>query len=250
MTSSIFPALIFIVLLNACIIAPPVTENTQATYWFSQGFYAYLGNVTLFILQTELPGVSQDTPISPQFWTLRVEFGLYLLVLLLGFLKEIRGFIWLTGALSLYFILGFGGSGVKLLSAILSFCFGASACHYAKIIPLRNIYMLAAAMIFGTCLFYPTLSLLPLTLAALAYLICWVAVLPVKWMNDSEKYVDPTYGLYLSSFFIGQLLLQYIPIRWDAYSLFGVTMLLGLSYGYFSWHFLEKRMLSMANRRP
>jgi peptidoglycan/LPS O-acetylase OafA/YrhL len=244
-SARIFPGLILIVIVTALMIGPLVTDIPD--YWRKQELYIYIAsNITLFCQQYALPGITYGSKINPQFWTLRVEFALYLVVLVLGFCKRLNVFFVLSIALSLSFLLPLTPEQIKLFSAILSFCFGASAYLLADKIMLKNSYAFAAAIILASC-FY-TLCV-PIAVLAVGYLICWAAAAPVKWMHHFGKYGDASYGMYLSSFLIQWLLVRYVPIHWQCYSLFPASLLLAAGYGYHSWHMLEKPALAWAKKR-
>src|SRR5215470_3554312 len=86
----IFPGLFVATLMSAFILSPLVTTLPLGAYLSRPEPYTYvLGNTLLDQTVHELPGVSfVDNPVGHEIngslWTLRLEFTMYLMVLVLG----------------------------------------------------------------------------------------------------------------------------------------------------------------------
>ena len=89
----IFPALFVVVLLAAFVLGPLVSRLPAAEYLQSPETWRYLRNIGLWIGYW-LPGVFEGLPfpraVNGSLWTLPVEFGMYLMVALVGVLCQGR----------------------------------------------------------------------------------------------------------------------------------------------------------------
>lgn len=83
----IFPALLVVVSISACVLGPVVTNYSLNDYYNDQLFAEYFRNFLLDI-RFALPGVfstnTYPTAVNGSLWTLPVEAAMYLLVLLSG----------------------------------------------------------------------------------------------------------------------------------------------------------------------
>lgn len=88
----IFPALILVVVLSACVLGPLVTTMSPKEYFAAPLFWSYFMNIKLYIIYA-LPGVFEENiypnAVNGSLWSLPAEFFMYLLVLGSGILARI-----------------------------------------------------------------------------------------------------------------------------------------------------------------
>jgi len=117
----IFPGLFIATLISAFVLGPLVTTLPLGAYLSRPEAYEYvIGNTLLDQSVHELPGVSfADNPvgleINGSLWTLRLEFTMYLMVLVLGLLRLLT---------------------VRVAFVLL--VFGVACLHFEMLYPLEN----------------------------------------------------------------------------------------------------------------
>ena len=96
-TLRIFPALFVCTVLSVCVLGPLLTEVTQTEYWKSEHTRGYFTNLYLYITYY-LPGVftSNKLPnaVNGSLWSLPVEFAMYLLIVIIGFVRAPKWGVW------------------------------------------------------------------------------------------------------------------------------------------------------------
>jgi len=90
---------------------------------------------------------------------------------------------------------------------------------------------------------YYTLSIFPF-----AVLIIYLGLLPNKLLPKFAKYGDPSYGIYLFSFPIQQVILYMNP-SWHPILIFLSTLLIITPIAYALWHCVEKPILKFKRER-
>ena len=74
-----------------------------------------------------------------------------------------------------------------------------------------------------------------------------IAIANIKaFTNDIHKYGDYTYGIYIFSFPIQQIIIS-LNLANTAVQLFFLTLLAVIPLSILSWHFIEKKMLRLKN---
>ena len=257
----IFPALFVVVLLAAFVLGPLVSRLPIAEYLQSPETWVYLRNLRLWIVYW-LPGVFEGLPfpraVNGSLWTLPVEFGMYLMVALVGVLC--RGRAWASAA-------------VFALFAVLAIAWlpGQTAPIALYAMDLRTFVMLGTYYFAGAViaafglerrLTAPLLSFLLLALLATWWepraftAVLWVA-LPAAAIalgrsgNRVSAWVsakgDFSYGLYIYAFPVQQTLVMLWPnppILPYIAAVFVVTLALAVA----SWHWVERPALGLKAR--
>lgn len=192
-------------------------------------------------------------------WTIGYEFRCYLLLPIFGLLGLSRR-PWLTVALLIaalaatwalpadyggsrliVFVLGGLGRWPRLLS-----CFAGGMAIYAfrNAIPRSGWLALAAVALLvvacrsslGWAIAFPIAG---------TYLIMWTAYLPLG-LSNFARHGDFSYGVYLYSFFIQQVLVQAFHGTVSPLRLFWVSLPISLLIGILSWHGIERHFLRTA----
>jgi peptidoglycan/LPS O-acetylase OafA/YrhL len=251
------PLLIMVCFVSVIFIGPFFTTLSFKEYIFNSYTWTYFRNIFPATgIQFNLPGVfstyTSENGVNGSLWTLIVEERLYLLLGAILFLPKYNKTI-------LYFI-----------AAVLNCCYLINVIFHQNFIPFINTsagfyailflnggvvfllninfgkqpvkYMLAGFLFFLLSIVFPLL--LFLQLYALPVLILSAARVRC-FTNKTGKYGDFTYGIYLFSFPVQQMLNSVESIRGNPYKIFFTTMLFVVPFSVISWHLVEKKMLQL-----
>ncbi|MBV2207734.1 MAG: acyltransferase [Pseudomonas sp.] len=255
----IFPALAVSVLLGVLVIGPLATQLPLADYWSGPQTLGYLGNIAL-LTQFQLPGVFVDNPfpntVNGSLWTLPYEVLMYASVVLLGMLGLFSRRMALLGlalliATQFYLIPAFDLQSDllrKFTRLGVFFYFGAVLYLYRH--RIRWSWKIAVPLL-ATSLLSAGHGIWPLVHSlTLPYLVIYLAHLRIPRLAGFGKAGDFSYGLYIFSFPLQQLLMY-----WSAGSLPLLPfMVLGFSASLLaavlSWHLVEAPALALKRYLP
>lgn len=260
----IFPGLFMATLMSAFVLGPLVTDLPLGSYLSRAETYQYVvGNTLLDQSVHELPGVwFADTPvgleINGSLWTLRSEFMMYLMVLMLGVLQlltlrmsllllgfgvvslhfnildELEKWGWLFQLLSGWaWLLGFFAAGMILYKlrhtrvfdgriALLAFA------GLALSIPLRQFILLFP--LFG------------------CYLALWLALTPRLPVIRVARFGDLSYGLYIYGWPVEEGVMWLSGGRAAWWQIFLIALPATSAIAFLSWHLVERPMLRLKPR--
>ena len=257
----IVPALACVTLFVLLVLGPIFSTVSHAQYFQDRRILAYLGNVSIFFLSYNLPGLWVHNPYpattNAPLWTLPMEFIAYLAVAgagITGLIK--RKFSYIPAVLvvialthifsTILFTLGieFQNHGSFYLLGNLAFFATGSFLYLRRedIIYSDKLALVALAVIIFSVLvpwqFY-------LELIALPYLVIYLALIPTRHLQQFAKYGDFSYGMYIYAW----------PLQQAAYGVTGGSLspLMSLVYAYplavalaaISWHGIEKHALKL-----
>lgn len=208
-------------------------------------------------LRDVLPGAFATNPyprsVNGSLWTLPVELRLYLIVAIIGTVGLIARRVTFALAAGAVIVAGVLWPDWLLLSphdaairrAVPLFAFGSFAWLVRERLPVSLLVAtLAGAMVLVDpqglgrgALFGPLFTYLVLTVA-LHRRLQWPAF---------NKLGDYSYGIYVYSFPLQQLLVQRNP-EWRPEMLFAVTMILVTGLAALSWHAVERPLLGLKRR--
>lgn len=252
----IFPGLFAALLISAFVIGPVVTALTLAAYFQRTEVYAYVvGNAALNLAIHELPGVlfannPAGLEVNGSLWTLRYEFMMYLMVMLLGMarLLELR---WLLAVLAL----GLAYHHIEAL-AFLDALGGWVLAFFAVgmvLYKLRGTSVfddrIALAALAGLALSVPLRQFIPLFPLFGGYLAIYLALdrrLPVI---PATRFGDLSYGLYIYGWPAEEMVVWASGGRASWWQVFLIALPLAGLIAFLSWRFVEQPMLRLKPRR-
>lgn len=264
----IFPGLVTVVFLSIIVLGPLVTTRRLPDYFADFETFTYLKNCLLFRSQTQLPGVFLTNPVGPQvngsLWTLVYEFSFYLLLLFCyqtGFLRLrfLNLVLFLTGLAALPFLKqlpiyynyypSVNMSPGDLIRFLLFFWSGVLAFLYKDRVQYTGFGAFVAAIgCVGLMAFRQYTLFYSLLYILWPYLLFYLAYLPGS-LNRFGKWGDFSYGIYIYSFPIQQLIVALYPTI-SGFILMGSAALGVAPLAWMSWFWIESPALRWAKLRP
>ena len=254
----IFPGLIVAIIVTILMMGL-VSSLRYRDYITHPETVSYFNNVLLLRTQYSLPGVFTNniypSAVNGSLWTLAYEFFMYFAVAVLGvfsLLKKRRvEYVWVIllllnilsvikpGALSfsIFYL------DMQLVAQMgLMFFSGVLLQIYDKKIIYKNAYWLVSLLLFfiGATLL-PSLTA-PLGGILLAYGIVGFAKKP--YFYKFGKYGDFSYGLYVYSFPVQQLV-WYFTKTTSPIKMFALSFSVSLFLGVVSWYLVESRFIKL-----
>jgi peptidoglycan/LPS O-acetylase OafA/YrhL len=260
-TLRIFPGVFMATLVSAFVFGPLVTNLPLGAYLSQPEPYQYVvGNTLLDQTVHELPGLRfVDNPvgleINGSLWTLRLEYAMYLMVLVLGVLR------WLT-----------------LRSAILLLAFGVACLRFGMLDELERwgwlfhllsdwgwlvgffaagmvLYKLRHTRIFdgrvallalaGLVLSIPLRQFIALFPVFGCYLALWLALSPRLPVIRAARFGDLSYGLYIYGWPVEQMVMWLSGGRAPWWQVFLIALPSASAIAFLSWHLVESPMLRL-----
>ena len=265
----IFPGLFVATLLSAFVLAPLVTTLWPSAFLNRPEPYEYVvGNTLLDQTVHELPGVMfVNNPvgleINGSLWTLRLEFAMYLMVLVLGLLRlltvPIAILLLALGMACLHFEmlnpLEKWGWFFQLLSGwgwLVAF-FAAGMVLYK----LRNTRIfdgrVALLALAGLVLSVPARQFILLFPLCGCYLGLWLALTPRLPVIPVARFGDLSYGIYIYGWPVEQGVVWLLGGRAAWWQVFLLALPATATLAFLSWHLVERpalRLKPAARRSP
>ena len=252
----IFPALIVVVALSMLVLGPLVTSLPVGAYISSPQTWAYALNVPL-LAQYELPGVFDSAvharpAVNGSLWTLGVEFCCYLGVLALRWVPGRWRGVPLRGVLAVVALVGLGvvtGLGGALGSSAELCAFFAAAAAVRLLVPAAWLRWPAGVVALAVLLLAAGTPLQQVALwIALPVLVIVVGTGSLPVLRRAARFGDFSYGLYLWSYPVQQLVLEVLgrlPTAANLALVVTVTLLLAVA----SWWLVERPALRWKDPR-
>jgi peptidoglycan/LPS O-acetylase OafA/YrhL len=256
----IFPALIVVILLSACVLGPLLTRLSWPEYFANRQFWDYFNNIRL-CSRYNLPGVFETNfykyAVNGSLWSLPVEFFCYILVAAIGMgLKGFRRYTFLVvaaaaGAAALYRPYYHGPQVViyatDAFSAaeVIPFFFVGAAIRAFRI-PVRS--DVALLLLLGLVAAMGNIS--PILFQSLMWIVIAYVTIAVgreetpvvrRW----GRFGDFSYGLYLYAFPASQLIVALCSNKIEIHILISAVTLICLIFSAASWHLVERRALRL-----
>jgi len=253
------PLLIIVCILTVFLLGPFFTNLPVLKYFSNIRTWTYFRNVfPLTGMQFNLPEVFGnyigEKGVNGSLWTLVVEERLYLVLGVVIFLPVYNKYFWylLVGGINICYLIN-----VVSRQNILPY-FNNSTMFYALLFInssvmyllefnfVKNLtrYLVAGVLLFLLTLILPAflflqLYLIPVIILSISQIKCFA--------NGAGKYGDFSYGIYVFSFPVQQMLVSIKILKENPYMQFLVTLLLVLPVAVLSWHFVEKKFLTFKN---
>jgi peptidoglycan/LPS O-acetylase OafA/YrhL len=251
----IFPGLFAALLVTAFVIGPLVTALPLAEYLGRDEIYAYVvGNALLNTTAHTLPGVLMvDNPVGLELngslWTLRYEFMMYLMVMVLGALRLLD-----LRALLALLALGLACHQVAALGALGMFGwllpFFAMGMVLAKLRHRRifddRLVLLAAIGLTLTVVYGQLIALFALFGGYLTLFLAFDRRLPLL---RAARFGDLSYGIYIYGWPVTALLMRASGGTLAWWQLFALALPLAALTALLSWHLVEAPALSLKPKR-
>ncbi len=252
------PLLIVWCLVAIFIVGFLFTSLSTTNYFTNKDTWAYLKTVLpVFGIRFTLPEVFSnniaENGVNGSLWTLVIEERLYLFIALVFLFRSSAKafFISIIVLLNIVYYIsttsleGSFLSGLNTSSSFYSIIFlNASLLYFLKIEFSKSI---SALLVCSSILLVGSFLGLDF-LKVIAIPIFIIAISQIKSItNKVGKYGDFTYGIYIFSFPVQQILIATKCVS-NPFALFFYTMLIVLPLAIISWHLLEKKMMGLKNK--
>lgn len=252
------PLLIFTCLLTVFLLGPIFTDLTIPDFFLNSKTWTYFRNVFPALgIQFSLPGVFLknigESGVNGSLWTLIVEERLYLLMSFLFLFKKqnswyITFYVLFINVIYLYNHFSYSGEMIPLMDTnafYYSLVFLNSALLFILKIDLAKFLypiILLSSMVTILGIIFQNSDFL--FLFSFPFLINGIA--QIKGItNHAGRYGDFTYGIYVFSFPVQQMLISKGIAISHPYLLFIISSAIVIPMAIASWHLLEKKFLRM-----
>jgi peptidoglycan/LPS O-acetylase OafA/YrhL len=248
----IFPGLLVASLISALVLAPLVTTLEPGAFFSQPAPYRYVLGTTLLSTKVhELPGVEfvknpVGLEINGSMWTLRYEFMMYLMVLALGTVRQLRVPV----------LLGLFALGLACLEFEHRFAFlGGWGWLLAFFTAGMILYKLRGTRIFdgrvallalaGLILSVPLRQFIPLFPVFGCYLALWLALNPRLPALPAARWGDLSYGLYIYGWPVEEGVIWMLGGRGFWWQVLVLALPVTAALAALSWHFVERPALRL-----
>lgn len=255
----IFPALAVSTLFTTFIVGPLATDLSLSEYLLSSQTIRYLSNVAL-VTQFHLPGVFNENPfpdtVNGSVWTLPYEALMYTVLLVLGLLKLFGRIAILAVPMALIFIhfhlapnLGLESDTLRKITRLGMFFFMGSALYlYRKIVPWN--WKVALVLLVLSLLSARTEWWFFVHVLTLPYLTIYLAHLKIPRLSRFGRYGDFSYGIYIFSFPVQQLLVHWLNPQLALPAFMAISLAASIAIAALSWHLIESPALRLKRFLP
>lgn len=259
----ILPGLAGVTLFTALILGPLVTTQSLREYFTSSEVFSYLGNVWVFSIKFDLPGVFTNNPIpgitNGSLWTLPYEFLAYISLTMLGVFgllgNKRRLLVIVVATVATLFALAqvypvgkphlLNMEMIWIAKYLSFFAAGMFLNLLSHRIGLSYRYALAALVVMLLSPYLP--GGFVLLLGSFSYLVIYLALMPTKHLHRFGEHGDFSYGMYLYAWPIQQLLVYKFTDIGPIALILGATPIV-IALGWASWRLIEKPSLAHKKR--
>lgn len=255
----IFPALTVSVLLTTLIVGPLATELPLREYLSRDQTIRYLSNIAL-VTQFHLPSVFTANPfpdtVNGSVWTLPYEVMMYSALLILGALRVFgRTAVMLIplGLVLIHFhiapVLEIESDMLRKTTRLGMFFFSGAALYmFRDRLPWN--WKVALGMLAVTLLSARTEWWLYFHVLTLPYLTIYVAHLSIPSLSRFGRHGDFSYGIYIFSFPLQQLLMHWFGTQISFLTFVAVSLAGSIALAVLSWHLIESPALRLKRYLP
>ena len=255
----IFPALAVSTLFTAVIVGPLATELSLSEYLLNSQTVRYLSNIALFT-QFHLPGVFTANPfpdtVNGSVWTLPYEALMYTMLLMLGLLKLFGRVAVVAVPIGLMFIhfhlapnLGLESDILRKVTRLGMFFFIGSALYlYRNVLPWN--WKIAVVLLTLSLIGARTEWWFLVHVLTLPYLTIYLAHLRIPRLSRFGRYGDLSYGIYIFSFPVQQLLMHWLDPHISLPAFMAISLVASIAIAALSWHLIESPALRLKRFLP
>ncbi|SEF94487.1 Peptidoglycan/LPS O-acetylase OafA/YrhL, contains acyltransferase and SGNH-hydrolase domains [Halpernia humi] len=257
----LYPALLGLMVFTFLLI-PILYDGNHLTSAIKNYWHYAIGGLSLYNVKYFIPGVFELNPykgaINGSLWTIAYEFSIYMLLVFLYFFRSRRvsiiilsiGFFlsyWLfqnesTFAYQIFLKINLDAVQLYRLS---TYFLAGSLITFLDFKIINSIYsrlglflILIVSLVFN---FYREIA--PF---ALPLLIILLGILNTKYINSlGAKIGDISYGVYVYGFLVQQIFMNYFNL--NPLELMFLSLIITYILAYFSWHFIEEKMMKYKN---
>lgn len=252
----LLPGLFVLSVLVCFVLGPLVTDRALSAYFGAPVTWLYVPFTTFFHPDLVLPGVFSSNPnkdeIVTAIWTLRYEVVCYVVLAFVGVLIGLRKSSLFTLMVAAVLV-GYGV--ITYLSPLRDIAFVNHLMHFGLsffIGMVCFVYRSDIVLHWGIGIGALLLAIIghvsfgkfaePLVIAAMAYIVLWLAYVPTGLIRRYNKVGDYSYGVYIYHYPVQQSLMFWIG-GFSPIGLFMASMPLVFGLAILSWVFIERPAL-------
>lgn len=262
----IYPGLCVAILLSVLACGFVFTELPAKDFFAQKATWRYLATNMVMLGRESytLPGTFISHPaagiVNGSLWSLPVEIRMYLIlgaawIALSTFAAKpalwLKMFCVVVAAAALAVDLEFLRTHATTYESyqspafselIAAFFSGASFRAFADRIPVSKgiIYALLGSLALSAFI----TGFLWIYKLSLAYVVLYISLVPRNQLLKFNRFGDYSYGIYIYAFLVQQSVLYFYP-KISLFSFVGLSFFVTLALAVSSWHFIEKRALSL-----
>lgn len=257
----LYPALIGLMIFTFALI-PILYQGNHLTSTIKNYWVYALNGLSLYRVKFFITGIFENNPfkgaINGSLWTLSYEFTMYMVLLLLFFIRKKKIsylILFFSFFLSFYLMhyqttfLQDGFLKIHLesnrLYRLSTYFLAGSCLTFFDLKKLNTLYVRIGLFLFILLSFILNIYTFVAPFALPLFLIL-VGILNTKPINDlGERFGDISYGVYIYGFLVQQMFMNYF--NFNPLTLIVCSLIFTYFLAYFSWHLIEKKMLKFKN---
>ncbi|WP_163001479.1 acyltransferase family protein [Pannonibacter phragmitetus] len=260
----IIPALIFVNVLIVIVSGLFLTVSSKA-FWTGENIGSFLvSTIVLFKAGSTLEGVFAYNPwpgvINIPIWTIKYEIICYASLALLMLAIKLSRLSVAKRRLTLFVLLALSASVMMwqgdaaqfdnighLARFFFAFYLGVGAWFERDRIRLGWTWLVAIWLVVSLAIAIRSATMIPLAMLGTAYLAFWTGSFTAGSVQRAADRTDLSYGMYISGFFIQQLLAAAYPGQSIATNTISATIIAAL-FAWISWTVVERPALKLRGR--
>ncbi|MFM2224388.1 MAG: hypothetical protein RJA07_590 [Bacteroidota bacterium] len=252
----IFPALFFSIILSVFVVGLLATKLSSIAYLSQIDTWKYFVSMSVFKLRFSLPQVFTEpyfhsSSVNGSIWTLAYEWVMYISIFMFGMigvlqskwkylllhLVIIAAMIFLDQHPQLTTIRLFGIESTRIVNLYVYFMLGSLLFIFKDKFEIKWFYALAIFLIWVVSFKTEYCSII--SFFAISILTIWIAFLPISFLQKLTSSGDYSYGIYVYSFPIQQLIIYYTSAQLSILQMIILSFVGTFPIAILSYHFIE-----------